>query len=198
MVLPQAPGSATLRFEMTQAEAIAQLNAWGSKPLPLNASVWWRGTLALLLRGAQAAVDSAARALGGEAIPESFAQAFWDGLRDQRDEFFHEAQRAVASDGRGLWRLSVPSTTAAIPHGDDTLVEWGGAQRWVIGALEDNALVEHAEFAGGSAQRVRGGPPGEGMFTPVPPKPPLLAVQRRLRESFDPRGVFAPGRPIAF
>jgi glycolate oxidase FAD binding subunit len=194
-VLPQAPASVTLRFEMAQAEALARVNAWAAQPLPLNASVWWRGTLAVRLRGAIAAVEAATRALGGELIPEAFAQAFWEGLRDQRDEFFLEAARAVANDGRALWRLTLPATAAAIAHGDDTLVEWHGAQRWVLAAREDTTLAEQAALAGGSAQRVRGGPAGEGLCTPLPPAAPLQAIRQRLRESFDPRGVFVPGRP---
>jgi len=194
-VLPSPPGSVTLRFEMPQAEAIERVNAWAAQPLPLNASVWWRGTLAVRLRGAVAAVEAATRRLGGELIPEAFAQAFWDGVRDQRDEFFLEAARAVEGAERALWRLSLPSTAAAIAHGDDTLVEWHGAQRWVLAAREDATLVQQAALAGGSAQRVRGGPAGEGLFTPVPSAPALHAIQRRLRESFDPRGVFVPGKP---
>jgi glycolate oxidase FAD binding subunit len=197
-VLPRPPGSVTLRFEMTQAEALARLNAWAAQPLPLNASVWWRGTLAVRLRGAVAAVEAATRRLGGELIPEAFAQAFWDGVRDQRDEFFLEAMRAIERDGRALWRLSLPSTAAAIAHGVDTLVEWGGAQRWVVAERDDVALAEQAVLAGGHAQRVRGGPAGEGLHTPSPPAPAVLAIQQRLRESFDPHGVFEAGRPIAF
>jgi glycolate oxidase FAD binding subunit len=197
-VLPRPPGSVTLRFEMTQPEALARINAWAAQPLPLNASVWWRGTLAVRLRGAVAAVEAATRRLGGELIPEAFAEAFWDGMRDQRDEFFIEAAQHIERDGRALWRLSLPSTAPAIVHGVDTLVEWGGAQRWVVAEREDAALAEQAALAGGHAQRVRGGPPGEGLHTPIPPAPAVLAIQRRLRESFDPQGVFAPGRPIDF
>jgi glycolate oxidase FAD binding subunit len=197
-VLPRPPGSVTLRFEMTQAEALARLNGWAGQPLPLNASVWWRGTLAVRLRGAVAAVEAATRNLGGELIPEAFAQAFWDGVRDQRDEFFIEAAQGVERDGRALWRLSLPSTAPAIAHGIDTMVEWGGAQRWVVAERDDAALAEQAALAGGYAQRVRGGPAGQGLYTPIPPAPAVVVIQQRLRESFDPHGVFVPGRPIDF
>ncbi|MDB5913807.1 MAG: glcE, partial [Ramlibacter sp.] len=68
-VLPVAPAEATLRFALSQAEALGKLNAWGGQPLPLNASTWMPdegGTLWLRLRGAVAAVDAACRTLGGE------------------------------------------------------------------------------------------------------------------------------------
>src|SRR4051812_25384636 len=72
-VLPRAPAQAALRFELTQAQALERLNAWGGKPLPLNASCWVEeagaGTLYLRLRGAQAAVQAACKTLGGDLQP---------------------------------------------------------------------------------------------------------------------------------
>jgi glycolate oxidase FAD binding subunit len=195
-VLPMPPATLTLRFDTSQGEALEHLHSWAGQPLPLNASVWWRDTLAVRLRGANAAVASAARRLGGEVIPEDLADAFWQGLRDQRDEFFIEARHAVETAGRALWRLSLPPTTPALPSFDDTLIEWGGAQRWLVAAADDMLVVHRALRAGGSAQRVRGGAPGEGAVDPTPLPPALLGIHRRLRESFDPQGVFVPGRPM--
>ena len=65
-VLPAAPATATLRFSMDEAQAIAQLNEWGGQALPINASAWWDGTLVVRLRGALAAVQAAITKLGGE------------------------------------------------------------------------------------------------------------------------------------
>ncbi|MET0383280.1 MAG: glycolate oxidase subunit GlcE [Burkholderiaceae bacterium] len=197
-VMPVPPATLTLRFDMDQAGALEQLHAWAGRPLPLNASVWWRGTLAVRLRGAVAAVASAASRMGGEPIPGHLADAFWDGLRDQRDEFFAEARQAVDARRRALWRLWLPATAPPLPDGDDTMVEWGGAQRWVVAAADDAQVAAGARRAGGSALRVAGGLPGKGAFNPEPLAPALLAIHRRLRESFDPRGVFVPGRPIHF
>jgi glycolate oxidase FAD binding subunit len=197
-VLPTPPATLTLRFEMAQAQALDQLHAWGGQPLPLNASVWWHDTLAVRLRGASAAVASAARRMGGEPIPGPLADAFWDGLRDQRDEFFLDARQAVEARQRALWRLSVPATTPALPAFDDTMVEWGGAQRWVVAAADDPRVPEAAVRAGGSALRTLGGVPGKGALNPAPLPAALQKIHARLRESFDPRGVFEPGRPMAF
>ena len=44
-VLPMAPATATLRFQMDQVDALDRLNLWGAQPLPLNASAWWDGAL---------------------------------------------------------------------------------------------------------------------------------------------------------
>jgi glycolate oxidase FAD binding subunit len=196
-VLPMPVATATLRFDMRQGEALEHLHAWAGQPLPLNASVWWRDTLAVRLRGAQAAVAAAVSRLGGEVIPDDLGNAFWEGLRDQRDDFFIVARQAAARDKSALWRLSLPPTTPVLPSFDDTLVEWGGAQRWVVAGPEDTLVLHRAERAGGSAFRVIGGV-GDGAGYATPLAPALLGIHRRLRESFDPDGVFVPGRPMRF
>jgi glycolate oxidase FAD binding subunit len=196
-VLPMPVATATLRFDMRQAEALECLHAWAGQPLPLNASVWWRDTLAIRLRGANAAVESAVRRLGGEVIPPDLGGAFWEGLRDQRDEFFIEAREAAEREKSALWRLALPATTPVLPSFLDTLIEWGGAQRWVVAGAEDTLVMHRAERAGGSAFRVTGGV-GDGAGYATPLAPALLAIHKRLRESFDPDGVFVPGRPMRF
>ena len=196
-VLPMPVATTTLRFDMRQAEALECLHAWAGQPLPINASVWWRDTLAVRLRGANAAVQSAVRRLGGEVIPPDLGNAFWEGLRDQRDEFFIEARAAAEREKSALWRLALPATTPVLPSFLDTLIEWGGAQRWVVAGAEDTLVMHRAERAGGSAFRVTGGV-GDGAGYATPLAPALLAIHKRLRESFDPDGVFVPGRPMRF
>ncbi len=195
-VLPVAPASATLRFDVDERTALQKLNEWGGQPLPINASAWWDGVLVLRLSGARAAVESAQRRLGGERIPDDMAAAFWTGLRDQQDEFFTEALTVVQQAGH-LWRVAVPQTAAplGIPSlGSGTLIEWGGAQRWVVTAEGDTAaeqaLIKAAREAGGHAQIFRG--PRSG--TTLALDPVLLRVHRQLKNAFDPHGLFNRGR----
>jgi glycolate oxidase FAD binding subunit len=190
-VLPAAPATATLRFEMDEATAIQRLNEWGGRPLPINASAWWDGTLVLRLRGAAAAVDAAVRSLGGELIPEPHAGDFWRGLRNQSDEFFVKARAAVDAGG-SLWRLSLPSTTVPLQLSGEQLIEWGGAQRWVCTTTPAAVLRETARLHGGHATRFHGRPQPEGCFAPL--APPLDRIHRELKRAFDPAGIFNPGR----
>ncbi len=199
-VLPTAPAEATLRFELDQAAALAQLNAWGREPLPLNASCWYRGQLWLRLRGAaaagrSAAADLAAR-LGGEVVDSAQAAALWLGLRDHRHDYFARAASAVES-GASLWRLSLPATAPALVLPGATLVEWGGAQRWLL--IEKNFtsaspahIREAAAKAGGHAVLFRALDKSAGAFAPL--APPLARIHGELKKSFDPAGVFNPGR----
>jgi len=190
-VLPAAQATLTLRIEAPQDLALRHLNTWGGQPLPLQASAWWDEMLVLRLSGAAAAVQSARAALGGEVIDEPLAASFWQGLRDHGDEFFVGAERAVAQ-GAGLWRLSVPSTAPVLPLSGQQLVEWGGAQRWLCTSAPASQLREAAAAVGGHATLFRGNDKSAGVLTPL--SAPLERIQRRLKASFDPEGVFNPGR----
>ena len=192
-VLPVAPATATLRFELAQAEALAQLNRWGGLPLPLHASAWWDGILVVRLRGAAAAIDAALPALGGEVIEPQLAASFWHGLREQSDEFFVGARRAVrgAPDAR-LWRLSVPQTAAPLALSGEQLIEWGGAQRWLCSAAPAAQVREAAAKAGGHATIFEAQDRSGGVFAPL--SAPLERIHHQLKRAFDPAGVFNPGR----
>ena len=190
-VLPMPAATATLRFEMDQAEAIRQLNQWAGRPLPLHASAWWQGLLVLRLSGAAAAVRAAVQSLGGEIVPPELASAFWDGLRDHSDEYFVSA-RAALDAGATLWRLSLPATAPPLALDGDCLLEWGGAQRWLCARLPAAAVRDAAAAAGGHATLFMGHDRSAGVFAPL--KSPLDRIHRELKRAFDPDGVFNPGR----
>ncbi|WP_290903491.1 glycolate oxidase subunit GlcE [Aquabacterium sp.] len=205
-VMPQPVVSATMRFEMPQAEALAQVNQWAAQPLPLDASAWWDGMLVLRLRGARAAVASAVQRLyrerRGELLAPPVAEAFWQGMRDQSDEFFQRARAAVAqagAQGVALWRLSVPPITAPLEVHGEQLIEWFGGQRWVCTPAPAAAVHALAARVGGHAQAVCVAQPmpcvDGAALSPV-----LLRLHQQVQRAFDPQGVFATGRllpPVA-
>ena len=193
-VVPRAAATLTLRLEADQARAIQRLNAWGGQPLPLNASAWWDGMLVLRLSGAAAAVGAASASIGGEVVEAGLAAAFWDGLRDHRDEFFVGATKAVQA-GAGLWRLSVPSTTAPLELSGEQLLEWGGAQRWICTSAPASVLREAARAVGGHAVLFRALDKSAGAFAPS--LPALVRLHRGLQRAFDPAGIFNPDRLLA-
>jgi glycolate oxidase FAD binding subunit len=187
-VLPLAYREATLRFAMNEVDAIRKLNEWGGQPLPISASCWHDGVLALRLSGAQAAVDAALRSLGGahggELMPD--CDRFWASLREQHHAFF---------DGDApVWRLSVPSTFGSIDLGPQ-LIEWGGAQRW-LRADGDAGTAQRIRATvvacGGHATLFRGGDKSAGVFQPLAPA--IAKIHERLKAGFDPANIFNPGR----
>ncbi|HSB25055.1 MAG TPA: glycolate oxidase subunit GlcE [Burkholderiaceae bacterium] len=189
-VLPQPPSRATLRFEWPEARALQQLQQWASQPLPLRASAWWNGMLVVQLAGAEAAVRAAAQALGGERIDAATADAFWRDLRDQRDDFFVAAERAVR-EGASLWRLSLAGAAPPLAAAGEQLIEWHGALRWIVSRADAATMRALALAQGGHATEFRGAK-RDGVFTPLAPA--LVRIHRELKARFDPDGLFNPGR----
>jgi glycolate oxidase FAD binding subunit len=182
-VLPVPLREASLRFEMSEIDALARLNAWAGQPLPISASCWHQGVLSLRLSGADAAVEAAQRRLGGELADE----ALWAALRDQTHPYF---------DSGALWRMSVPSHASAIILRGEQLTEWGGAQRWLkVDDADANSIRRTVAASGGHATLFRGGDKGVGVFHPLAPA--VAKIHQRLKQSFDPAGIFNPGRMYA-
>ncbi len=189
-VLPVPPAEATLVFDLDEAAALRQLNGWGALPLPVNACCWSAGRLWVRLRGAAAAVVAARKIMGGEVVAhhhEADTQAFWNTLREQTHAFFK------LKNGESLWRLSVPDTAAPLALGE-TLIEWGGAQRWLKRAATDApAIRDAAAKASGHATLFRSADKKSALaFSPL--KPPLARISRELQKQFDPHGIFNTGR----
>jgi glycolate oxidase FAD binding subunit len=195
-VLPLAPLEASLKFEMSQSEALDKLNTWGGKPLPVSASCWLEdngvGTLYLRLRGALAAVEAACSKLGGERLPNAQAMPDWQRARDQQLPWFTDNTEA-----QDLWRLSVPQTTPVLDVPGSPFIEWHGGQRWVhADAAQGPQLRTAAKQSGGHATLFIAGCAKKqtaiARFDTL--KPPLDRIHRDLKREFDPSGVFNPQR----
>ena len=74
----------------------------------------------------------------------------------------------------------------------ETLVEWGGAQRWLKGEQLAAELRARVAAVGGHATLFRHGDRAGEVFHPL--LLAMAALQRRLKQTFDPAGVFGPGR----
>ena len=186
-VLPRPVAQQSLQFAMTQEQALHQLNVWGGQPLPLSASCWHNGLLAIRLSGAQAAVDAAIKKMGGDALPEP--EKFWDRLREQEHAFF---DGVMQDKEHGLWRLSVPSVAPVLNLQGEQCIEWGGAQRWLKTTARASAVRAAAEQVGGHATLFKGGDKSVGVFHPL--QPAVERIHRNLKNAFDPAGIFNPGR----
>jgi glycolate oxidase FAD binding subunit len=190
-VLPLPVAETTLRFATNEADAIRMLNEWGGRPLPVSASCWLDGVLALRLSGARAAVADAVRTLGGDVMPD--CAAFWADVREQRHAFF--------AGEAPLWRLSLPSTCGPVAWDSGQLIEWGGAQRWLRAQGGSDTAADDAQriralaaAAGGHATLFRGGDKSAGVFQPLAPA--LDRIHARLRAGFDPANIFNRGRMV--
>jgi glycolate oxidase FAD binding subunit len=181
-VLPRPFAETSLRFALSEADAIRRLNEWGGQPLPISASAWHDGVLVVRLSGARAAIKAAQQKMGGEAVAD--AQDFWTALREQSNAFFTQAG--------ALWRLSVPSVAPPLMLSGEQLIEWGGAQRW-LNTTDSAATIRAAvEKIGGHATLFRGGDKTVGVFHPLAPA--VARIHSNLQSTFDPCGIFNRGR----
>lgn len=185
-VLPLPFASRTRVFEIGQSDALRLLNECGGQPLPLSASAWVNNVLTIRLSGAQAAVDAAAKKLGGSEL--SNGDDFWRDLREQQHAFFIQD---AASDAP-LWRLSLPCVAPPVSLDGAQLIEWGGAQRWYRGTATSDTIRAVARAVGGHASLYRGGDKSVGVFQPLAPA--LMKIHQNLKAAFDPSGIFNPGR----
>jgi glycolate oxidase FAD binding subunit len=186
-VLPLAVAERTRVLEMDQATAIVTMNAWAARPLPITATCWEGGRLLVRLAGAESAVVEAAGRIGGEPLKD--AAGFWrDRIREQGHPLF--------AGEAPLWRLSVPPATPPLTlagmGAEPTLVEWGGAQRWVHAHQDPVKVRDAATASGGHATLFRGGSRDGAVFHPLPPA--LMRIHRNLKRAFDPQGLLNPGR----
>jgi glycolate oxidase FAD binding subunit len=178
-VLPRPPTEITLAREMVQSEAIAAMNALAGKPLPLSGACWSERCLYLRLSGSENAVNKASAELGGD--PISRGEQLWNRLREHTLDFF-------AGDAT-LWRLSMPPATPPLDIPGQTLLDWGGAQRWLKTPSDAQSIRRATEQEGGHATRFHGGT-GERFGTL---QEPLLSLHRRLKAAFDPANILNPG-----
>ncbi len=183
-VLPLPSRESTIRFSMSEIDALTRLNEWAGLPLPISASCWHDGVLTLRLSGAAAAVTAALQRLKGDEVADG--AAFWRGVREQTHPFF---------DGASIWRLSVPSASSALILKGQQMIEWGGAQRWLkveAGAEMTGNIRKTAAAVGGHASLFRGGDKDVGVFHPLAPA--VARIHQRLKLAFDPSEIFNPGR----
>jgi len=192
-VLPASVATETLSFDWDEARSLDTLSRWAAQPLPISATAWHAGRLNVRLAGARAAVAAACERLGGERLESGAAKAWWLSVRDQSAGFFSLGEESLAR-GEALWRLSVPSVTAALALPGEQFIEWGGAQRWWRTTATPDVVREAAARAGGHATLIRGQDRVE-VFAPL--SAVLLRVHQGLKQAFDPARIFNPGRLYA-
>ncbi|MDH3637193.1 MAG: glycolate oxidase subunit GlcE [Gammaproteobacteria bacterium] len=181
-VLPKPPVEQTLGFDLDADEAILRLNRWAGQPLPLSASCYDGNKLYVRLSGSVNGVRSAIQKLAADS--KSDAGDFWLQVREQQTEFFQSAMP--------LWRVSLAPATPMLDLPGRWLIEWGGAQRWLLSDDDPSCIRSVVRETGGHATLFRGGDRQGDVFEPL--SPILLRIHRNLKDAFDPHRLLNPGR----
>lgn len=181
-VLPVPKSEATLRFEMDERGAVEKMNEWAGKPLPISATCFHDGALTIRLSGAEAGVRAAREKLGGESVDDG--SAFWTSVREQTAEAFRGPEP--------LWRLSLRPSTPPLGLSGRQIIEWNGALRWIASPAPAQQIRDAAAKAGGHATLFRSHDKAASVFHPMPKA--MFDLHLRLKKTFDPAGIFNPGR----
>ena len=179
-VLPKPAKEITLSFAIPADKAIATMNAWAGRPLPLSAACHIGDTLYVRLSGTEPGVRAASTQLGGAVVENG--DGFWRALREHQHGFFQ--------DTLSLWRLSVPPATPTINLPGKWLLDWGGAQRWLKSDAPANTIHQHAENVGGYATLFRHEQMNGATFHRLPAV--LATLHQNLKRAFDPDGIINP------
>ncbi len=215
-VLPAPETEATLVIEgLDDAAAVAALSAALGTPFSVTGAAHMPftsqrpGRTCIRLEGFAASVADRVERM--RATPGPFAGAavldatetaeLWHAIRD--------VDALGAPDEAPVWRLSVKPTAA--PALVETLhrafecralYDWGGGLVWIAGGdgpdVGAEAIRSAVAAVGGHATLIRA--PDDvrnavDVFQPL--AEPLMALTRKLKESFDPAGILNPGRMYA-
>ncbi len=189
--VPRPKEETTRIFQCSADEAIRRMNEWGGLPLPITATTYHAGQLAVRLSGAAPAISAAIAKIGGAALPgNDWGAAFWRSICEHTQPFFLDAAKSDVP----MWRLSVKSTAPDGDLGGEQLIEWGGALRWL--AANDRAdptrIRAWAQSHGGHATLFRAANKSPGAFQPLGAT--LQGLHKRLKAVFDPAGILNRGR----
>ncbi|WP_230404402.1 MULTISPECIES: glycolate oxidase subunit GlcE [Undibacterium] len=179
-VVPKPQAESNLVFAMSEVDALQKLNQWAGQPLPVSASCYHAGRLTVRLSGAAAAVQAAEQRLGGQIIRDDID--FWISVREQRHHFF------IPDPDLCLWRLSLPSSAPALSLRGKSMIEWGGAQRWLWTHEDVSKVRDMARHLGGHATMFRYALSDTEVFTPLPQA--IAKIEEGIRLAFDPHAVF--------
>ena len=184
-VLPRPAASLTLMHECTPVEAISRMSQLLSQPMPVDAASYHAGHCYLRISGSEQAVKHAQQQMGGDTITES--TPFWNTLREHELPFFNSA--------KPLYRVMVKPATPPLDITGEWLLDWGGAQRWLL-SEEPLALIRQRFSAvGGSVSLFRHSTRHDEVFSPLAAH--LFNIHQRLKLSFDPLKIFNPDRQYA-
>ena len=208
-VLPAPDQTATLLLMgLDDGAAVKAMCAAMGSPHEVSGAAHVRGTTALRVEGVAPSVQArlkglrellAGSAAGMEELGTLESRAFWREVRD-----------AVPLDAAAdwiVWRISCPpsegpavvSRLRSHQPALKVLYDWSGGLIWLALPASpdaDHVLVRGAiGSTGGHATLIRA-PETVRAAVPVfqPQSPALAALSRRVKESFDPRGLFNPGR----
>ena len=181
-VVPKPEIEVTMMQNIKREDTLAKIHQWSLLPLPISASCFYKGDLYIRLSGSEKSISAAQQVIGGEIMID--ADSFWYSIKEQTHDFFKNDQF--------LWRISLASNTSDSSLIGDTMIEWGGALRWLKTDMSQDQIQKVSDSINGHISLFRTSEKRDKVFQLLPKY--LLQLHRNLKQAFDPHGIFNIGR----
>jgi len=177
-VLPAPAVEITRSIAVSRQEFQARLQSM-QRNMPLSAAAYQDGYLRVRLSGSEVAVSAAVQGIGGEEADN----AYWNKLNTL------ECFAGV----KNLWRVSVAPASKLFLE-DAAVIDWGGGICWLADPGYDPRKMLAGEDGHTTLMKYDKQSLSSGIeiFQPLPE--PLLSIHHKLKQQFDPAGIFNPGR----
>jgi len=203
-VMPKPEIQTTLKLQCaSDASALALMTTAMQSPHEVSGAAYVPGQGVLIrVEGIKASVDFRTKALAkildakSEIITEKASLKIWQDLRD--------AKNFADSQTRHVWKIAVPPqdaplVIAALKGKLDFryMFDWAGGLIWLDHAPQGSADIIRGALKSGHAMLFRADDEtrnSQAVFSPQPAA--LAALTQRVKNAFDPKGLFNPGRMV--
>lgn len=210
-VLPAPDQTRTLLLlGLTDEAAVQAMCAAMGSPHEVSGAAHLPGKTALRIEGVAPSVEARLKGLR-ELLADSGARMEELGTLESRT-FWREVRDVVplkAAANDVVWKISCPPTEGPAivarvrveRRAAEAFYDWSGGMIWLAlpaSADADHVLVRNAIGASGGHATLIRAPEAVRAAVPVfqPQSPALAALSARVKESFDPKGLFNPGRMV--
>lgn len=147
--------------------------------MPISAAAYADGKLHVRLSGSEVAVSTAGRLIDGDEADNSY----WENLNTL----------GCFSGVKNLWRVSVAPASKLFLD-DAAVIDWGGGIRWLADPVYNPRERLADEDGHATLMKYDRAELSSGIEVFQPLTEPLLGIHHRLKQQFDPVGIFNPGR----
>ena len=180
-VLPLPKHEISITVAGTAQQALECFARWQRQSLPITAACHSDDVMYVRLSGSEPAVKRARLEIGGELCTDTP----WHAIQEwQHDNFSCTYEET-------LWRIIVPPAVAHLTIEGRWLIDWGGALRWLKSNVDTEEIRLKVNKVGGFAYAVKGMLSSHARQNPVSAE--AAAYHQRIKNAFDPHGLFNPG-----
>jgi len=170
-VLPRPESESSVMRACEKADLLREMNKLSVMP-EVTGLAWWQGQLYVRFSGSDSTVKIRVLEFAGMSAPTNF----WHDLDTM----------ALFTDTKRLWKVSTQSMDAISGFDKASLIDWGGAQRWV--ADVDELKVDPPAYR----TLVKTDHNEASRFAPL--SSPVAALHQNLKVTFDPKKILNPNK----